>query len=222
MTLSKNDILSLPPLYGIANVESLRDPLEFVKNLIVAGVSLIQLRSKQLAPAEYADLALRIVAARDALHAAGRGFARIIINDAVTVCILARADGVHLGQDDMSPIAAREVLGQERILGLSTHCAAQIRVAPAQVLDYIAFGPVFSSPTKQGHAPETGTNALAGAVTLATRPLVAIGGITSENVREVFTAGAACAAVISDLERAADLPMLVERYKQVKSDCAPK
>ena len=132
--------------------------------------------------------------------AAQQSGVRLIINDRVDIALAAGAAGVHLGQDDLSPEAARKLLGPDAIIGYSTHNIDQAMSATKLPIDYLAIGPIFSTTTKTDTAPVLGLDGL-----LAVRraigqfPLVAIGGITLENAREVINAGADSVAVISAL-----------------------
>jgi thiamine-phosphate pyrophosphorylase len=113
--------------------------------------------------------------------------------------LLARWDGVHMGQDDLAPADARIVIGDGRLLGVSTHTDEQVRAAQASVADYVAIGPVFATATKTNASPVVGLDGVRRARALTTKPLVAIGGITRANARSVIEAGADSVAVISGL-----------------------
>jgi thiamine-phosphate pyrophosphorylase len=128
---------------------------------------------------------------------------KIVVNDRVDIALLAGADGVHLGQDDLPPSAARRILGPNAVIGVSTHTPEQARRALTDgVADYIAFGPVFKTTTKADHEPVAGLEKLAEIrrETLGA-PLVAIGGIGLENLASVLGAGADSAAIISEFYR---------------------
>jgi thiamine-phosphate pyrophosphorylase len=164
--------------------------------LAEAGCSVLQYRAKQL-PAK-----LALEQARE-LRKCLPGVT-LTMNDRADLCLAAGFDGVHVGQDDLSPEGARSVVGPGRIVGLSTHNEEQMREALAKPIDYLAVGPVFSTGSKRKPDPEVG---LAG-VRLARRllaesgrslHLVAIGGITLENAAEVVRAGADSLAVIGAL-----------------------
>jgi thiamine-phosphate pyrophosphorylase len=159
-----------------------------------SGASLVQLREKTASPLEFyaqADMALRI--ARE------RGL-KVIINDRVDIALALKADGVHLGQDDLSPEAARRILGPEAIIGFSTHDTSQALAATQLPIDYIAIGPIFPTATKEQSNRPIGLEGLRLVrQALGTTPLVAIGGITFENSSSVLLAGADAVAVISDI-----------------------
>ena len=167
---------------------------EQVDLLIDSGARLIQLREKTDSPLRFfkqAKSAVRV--ARD------RG-AKIIINDRVDIALALKADGVHLGQEDLGPAAARRILGGDAIIGFSTHSLEQARLAAQMPVDYVAIGPIFSTTTKESANPSVGLDGLARVrEALGALPLVAIGGINSENVGTVIKAGADVVAVISDI-----------------------
>ena len=125
--------------------------------------------------------------------------AQLIMNDRADLCLAASFDGVHVGQDDLSPAAVRSVIGDKLILGVSTHNPEQVRAAELTAADYIAVGPVFATGSKLNPDPVIGLEGVRLARSLTSKPLVAIGGITRQNCRSVIEAGADCVAVISDL-----------------------
>ena len=161
--------------------------------LHAAGVTLLQYRDKNAGPQTILRNAAVIAAAF-----AGSG-ATLIMNDRADLAVLAGWDGVHVGQEDLSPSDARIVLGQGKIIGVSTHTYEQVIAADASVADYVAIGPVFATGTKLDAEPVVGLEGVRLARTLTRKPLVAIGGITRENVRSVIDAGADSVAVISGL-----------------------
>ena len=130
---------------------------------------------------------------------------RIIINDRVDVAAAVRADGVHLGQDDLPPDRARAILAPGAIIGFSTHNLKQALEADSTSADYVAFGPVFQTSTKENPDPVVGLEQLAEISRRVSKPLVAIGGITLERAASVIEAGAASVAVISDLYSSGDI-----------------
>ena len=161
------------------------------------GVGIVQLRCKQAEDAEV------IAAGRRFASVCERLGAPLIVNDRPDLAVALDADGVHLGQQDISVEDARELLGPDRIVGLSTHSAAQIEAALACGVDYIGVGPVHVTPTKPGR-PAVGTELLAYAATHARIPFFAIGGIDSGNVAGVVAAGAKRVAVVRAITDAAD------------------
>jgi thiamine-phosphate pyrophosphorylase len=129
----------------------------------------------------------------------------VIVNDRADLAALARAAGVHVGQDDLAPAAARELVGASAIVGLSTHTPGQIEGALTQPITYVAIGPVFGTSTKDTGYTAVGLDMVKTAARLARGlPVVAIGGITLETAPAVLEAGAACVAVIGDLVAGGD------------------
>ncbi len=188
-------------LYPILDVEAVERrgfaPLDVLDVWLDAGIRLIQLRAKRLDSEAFLTLA-DAVAAR--AHAAS---AQVLINDRADIAQLSRADGVHVGQDDLPVTDVRAIVGLEAIVGISTHSLAQVQVALDQPADYIAIGPVYETASK-GRAADpviglAGVRAASAACRSASRPLVAIGGITVETLDAVLDAGADMVAVISDL-----------------------
>ena len=185
--------LTLPKIFPITDCRlSGLSHCEQVKRLIEGGANLIQLREKEAAPRDFYDDAL------DALRVAHSAGAKLIINDRVDIALALKADGVHLGQSDMPVTAARLVLGNDALIGYSTHNIEQVKAALHLEIDYVAFGPIFTTATKANPAPVAGIAKLGKMKTLVgSLPLVAIGGIDSTNLRQVIAVGADSAAVIS-------------------------
>ena len=186
---------AVPTVYPITDRElSGLSHADQVALLIEGGATLIQLRDKESSPQAFlkeAEAALRI--ARD--HGV-----KIIINDRVDVAMALGADGVHLGQSDLPPEALRPVLATGSIVGVSTHNLAQVRLALTSPVNYVAFGPIFSTGTKSDHEPPVGLSQLTEAKQILGKiPLVGIGGISKEMVRDVLSAGADSVALISAL-----------------------
>jgi len=153
---------------------------------------IVQLRAKGVDDRRYLELARE---ARDAARAAGVLF---VVNDRPDIARIVGADGVHIGQEDLPPDVVRQLL-PTGIVGLSTHTVPQLEVAATQPVDYVAVGPVFATRSKVDHDPVVGVDLVRRARKLVNKPLVAIGGITRANVREVSAAGADGVAVISEL-----------------------
>jgi thiamine-phosphate pyrophosphorylase len=126
---------------------------------------------------------------------------RLIMNDRTDLCLAADFDGVHVGQEDLSPESVRKIIGPGRWLGVSTHNPDQLREADLTSADYLAIGPVFSTSSKDKPDPVVGLEGVRRARALTRKPLVAIGGITRANAASVIEAGADSVAVISDLLR---------------------
>ena len=182
-----------------AKPEPLRQIRNFAEQLLAGGATILQYRDKS------GDAARMLSWARE-LRRITQGRAKLIINDRFDICLAVQAEGVHLGQDDVSPAAARAVLdevqtkeGERRILGFSTHSLAQILQADTMPIDYLAVGPVFATGSKANPDPVIGLEGVRRARGATAKPLVAIGGITRKNCREVVDAGADAVAVISDL-----------------------
>lgn len=187
-------MLQLPKLYAITDTDlSNYTHIEIVRLLLAGGARLIQLRDKAASAKELLD------AARACLAVTRPAGAKLIINDRVDVALTADADGVHLGQDDLTVAEAREILGQGKIIGLSTHTLEQFHAALRTSADYLAVGPVYPTTTKENPSPVVGLELLAAARAITDRPIVAIGGITIERATAVLDAGADCVAVISAL-----------------------
>src|SRR5262249_18358567 len=151
------------------------------------------------------DAARMLSCARE-LRRVTKGKATLIINDRADICLAAQADGVHLGQDDLSPAAARKILAEEGnkrsqplIVGFSTHNLGQVAQADTMPIDYVAVGPVFSTASKANPDPVIGLEGVSKARAATQKPLVAIGGITRRNCLQVRDAGADAVAVIADL-----------------------
>lgn len=176
---------------------------------------MIQIREKSAASDE-----LYLAVAQCLDSAAGSG-TKIIVNDRVDIAMAAGADGVHLGQTDLPAKEARKLLGDDRIIGISTHNLVQVREAAKMPVSYVAFGPVWPTGTKEDPDPVVGLDLLREAKTLVRGvPLVAIGGITEENIQTTLAAGADSVAVISELYRS-DLPLPV-RYRTLAESAAVK
>ncbi len=184
----------LPRLYAITDRDlSNCTHAEIVAQLLAGGARLIQLRDKEANAKELLD------AARACLQLTRAAGAVLIINDRVDVALAANADGVHLGQNDLAIEEARELLGPDKIIGVSTHSLEQFHLAFETSADYLAVGPVFTTTTKENPDPVVGLELVREARALTDRPLVAIGGITLERAPAVVAAGADCVAVIAAL-----------------------
>lgn len=191
---------SLPKIYPITDtlISGLSHGAQ-IERLATGGASLIQLRDKCASPLEFYRAAI------EAMAEARRLGVQIIINDRVDIAIAVKADGVHLGQDDLPPDRARRLLGESRIIGFSTHTLKQALAADVAHIDYLAIGPVFQTFTKDKPDPLVGLETVSEVRRRISKPLVAIGGITLETARAVIEAGADSVAVISDLLSAGDI-----------------
>jgi thiamine-phosphate pyrophosphorylase len=184
------------------------DPRAVVKGALAGGATVLQLRLKHSVDREALTLA------RWAAEQAHRAGALLIVNDRFDLADLAAADGVHLGQDDLPPERIPEDLRRRLLIGFSTHTLEQVARSREQPADYIAFGPVFGTASKQSAYNARGVEALARAVESAGRPVVAIGGISEENLPRVRAAGARAAAVISAIADAADPAEATRRLRK--------
>lgn len=188
-------MLTLPKVYAITDTSiSGLSHADQVRQLVDGGIRLIQLREKHKAPGDWIEdaiLAAEIARDNDVI---------LIVNDRIDIAMAIDADGVHLGQTDLPADAARRLIGPDKIIGISTHNVEQVRDALSQPVDYIAFGPVFSTNTKADPDEVTGVEGLGETRKMVgTMPLVAIGGIDHSNASQVLTAGADSVAVISCL-----------------------
>jgi thiamine-phosphate pyrophosphorylase len=185
--------VQLPKVYPITDTEiSGLSHCEQVKHLIAGGATLIQLREKRASSrAFYSD-------AEAALQIARPAGVRLLINDRVDIAFALRADGVHLGQEDMPVDAARRILGDNAVIGFSTHSLQQVDEALSLPIDYLAFGPIFPTTGKRNPDPVAGLDQLS-LIREAARlmPLVAIGGINAINAQDALNAGADSVAMIS-------------------------
>lgn len=201
--------LALPPLYAILDSDQIkgRGVEEVLRELLCAGVKILQLRAKSLAAKDFLDLA-QLVRSETAAHNC-----RLIVNDRVDIAMASNADGVHLGQDDLPLRAGRRLL-EGKIIGISTHDIAQAEQAQRDGADYIGFGPMFGTRTKDTGYSARGTDMLKEIRAAVTIPIVAIGGINEQNVGQVWQAGADSAAIISDILGEADIAGKIARIMQ--------
>ena len=176
-----------------------RDDPAFAELLLEGGARVVQVRMKRASAAELARAAAR---AREVTRAHR---ALLVVNDRLDVALAIGADAVHLGQDDLPLEAARRISAGRLLIGVSTHDEAQVRAAVAGGADYLGFGPVFATATKENPDPVQGVTGLARAVAAAGGvPIVAIGGITVERAAECARAGAAAACAIAAVNGAKD------------------
>ncbi|MDE3167637.1 MAG: thiamine phosphate synthase [Acidobacteriota bacterium] len=189
-------MLSLPAIYPILDSGTLdRHGIALAAaaaSLLEGGAGILQIRHKQHWSREF------FAAARDTARLCREAGALLVVNDRADFAMLLEA-GLHLGQDDLAPRDARRLLGSDAILGYSSHNSAQIAAAGGEPVDYVAFGPVFATATKQNPDPVVGIEELGRCRALVEKPLVAIGGITLANAARVLAAGADSVAVIGGL-----------------------
>ena len=184
--------------YAIIDPAGGHDPVELAQLLLGAGVRIAQLRLKDTPGRDF------LMAARAIAQQCRARGALFIVNDRVDIAILAGADGVHLGQADLPIAAARELIGPDKIIGISTHNTATAREAEAGGADYIGFGPMYPGGLKNIQTGQ-GLDNLRAVRAAVKIPIVAIGGITEASMPEVLAAGADAAAIITDVVNAPDV-----------------
>jgi len=187
----------LPRLYPILDAACFPNAAALfaaAEEFAAAGCTLLQYRNKSGSARHMLDEARE-------LRARLRPNVILIMNDRADLCLAAGFDGLHVGQDDLSPEAARLIIGSARWLGVSTHNPEQLAEADKTSANYLAIGPVFATASKANPDPVVGLEGVRRARELTRKPLVAIGGITRSNARSVIEAGADAVAVISDLIR---------------------
>jgi thiamine-phosphate pyrophosphorylase len=213
-------MIALPRLYAILDAGCFPDAgtmFAAAEELARGGCTLLQYRNKRADARVMFEQArelkqrfsrpggsLPLASAEPGGTRAGSWPVRLIMNDRADLCVAAGLDGVHIGQDDLSPESVRKIIssgnqGGDRWLGVSTHNADQLREADLTSADYLAIGPVFATSSKQNPDPVVGLEGVRRARGLTRKPLVAIGGITRANAASVIEAGADSVAVISDL-----------------------
>ena len=184
----------LPEVYPLTDTHvSGLSHAQQVERFADRGATLVQLREKRMTALQFYE------AAKTALEVARRRGVELIINDRVDIA-LALGLGVHLGQDDLPPEAARRLLGNDAIVGYSTHTVEQAVVAARLPIDYLAIGPIFATATKENPSPVVGLDGLRAVRTaIGNLPLVAIGGITPASASEALADGADSVAMISGM-----------------------
>ncbi len=170
---------------------------DLLREAVAGGVDIFQLREKELGDEELAAVAN---AARALCQALGLLF---IVNDRPAVAFEVGADGIHVGQEDMPVEAVREIVGEQMLLGLSTHTPEEIDAVDPALVDYIGVGPVHATPTKEGR-PAVGTELVRYAAEHSPVPFFAIGGIDAQNIGDVVEAGAGRVCVLRAIAAAAD------------------
>ena len=195
-----------------------RDDEVLARALLASGARVLQLRIKSEPPATAGQLVRAGTMARRVCSELG---AALVINDRIDVALAVGADGVHLGQTDLPLVVARKLVGTRLWIGVSTHDLAQVRAACEGGADYLGFGPVFATATKKTPDPVQGVAGLRAAVDAAgTVPVVAIGGITAAQAREVYGAGAAAICAISAVTGAADVTAAARNFEDIANDSA--
>ena len=193
--------LVFPPLYAIIDAALLKktSELSFVEMMAESGVELLQYRNKRASSRELFEASQSISATLSRLAKPGIYKPRFIVNDRADIAVLAGAQGVHVGQQDLNVEEARAIVGPDILVGVSTHSLEQLDAADKTSADYIALGPIFPTSSKENPDLVVGLDLLREARQHTCKPLVAIGGITLERAAEVFRAGADSLAVARDL-----------------------
>lgn len=204
----------MPDLYGLTYSECSagRTNIEIVKEMIKAGIKLIQYREKDKSMAEKYIECLEI---RKLTRESDVFF---IINDHIELAMMVGADGIHIGQDDIPLQAVRQLVGEDMIIGLSTHSPEQGRSAVLAGADYIGVGPIFATKTKKNVCDPVGFEYLEWVVGNLDIPFVAIGGIKKHNLAEIVKRGASTVALVSEITGEKDIPALVGELKQIIED----
>ncbi len=184
-----------------------RGNLEVVRQLIDSGIKIIQYREKDKQQREKYEECLKI---RELTAAAGVTF---IVNDDIAIALLVKADGVHIGQDDLPVAKVRELVGAQMIIGVSTHSPAQAQAAVANGADYIGVGPIYQTFTKKDVCDPVGLTYLEWVANHIDLPFVAIGGIKAHNIRTVKAHGAQCIALVTEIVGAADIPWQIQALR---------
>jgi thiamine-phosphate pyrophosphorylase len=202
--------LVLPRLYVILDAALLTTPVEDgAQELADAGVRLLQYRAKDEPALNMLNTCRKLAALMAPRQVS------FIVNDRPDIANLAEATGVHVGQEDLDVEPARDLVGKEKVVGISTHNLEQFRVAAKTSADYIAVGPIFATLSKANPDPVVGAELIRRVRDLSDKPIVAIGGITLRNAASVIQAGADCVAVISDILRAPDRGRRAKQYLEL-------
>lgn len=183
--------------------------IEIARKVLDGGARIFQLRGKGLSSRKLLE------EARDIRELTRKSGALFIVNDRADIALLSNADGVHLGQDDLTIAEARKILGKDKVIGISTHNLEQAMKAASEGANYIGFGPVFGTTTKADAEEAKGLEALREVRKSVNIPVVAIGGIILENVVDVLSAGADAVAVISAIVKADDIEGATKRFLEV-------
>jgi thiamine-phosphate pyrophosphorylase len=197
--------VAFPALYAIIDPSLLKmSELSFAESMAESGVQLLQYRDKHAATRQVFEVSNLLSHRLSSLARTGTRPVRFIVNDRPDIALLVGAGGVHVGQHDLGVEQARAIMGREPWVGVSTHTLEQVEAADRTSADYVAFGPVFATATKEQADPVVGLRLLAEARTRTSKPLVAIGGITLERAADTYRAGADSLAVARDLLASAD------------------
>jgi thiamine-phosphate pyrophosphorylase len=203
----------LSRLRGLYAIVGDDDPVGRAREALDGGAGVVQVRMKRARAGTILDAARRILEL-------SRGRALVVVNDRADLAVLAGADGVHVGDDDLPPAEARRLVGHGLLVGRTCRTLAEARAALAEGADHVGFGPLFGSRSKALSVPPRGLDSLREVAASLGAPVVAIGGIGVETIGEVAAAGAAAAAVIEDLFSHGDVRararLLVDRFRSGK------
>lgn len=206
--MTKKDFLHRIRLYVLISSNIAKKSVKETARLVIdGGADAVQLREKTISDSKFISLAREV---RDITTKRG---SLLIINDRVHVVRKVNADGIHLGQQDMSALEARNTIGDEKIIGVSTHSITQARQAQKDGADYIAIGPIYPTSTK-GHEPSVGIEIIHEISEAVSIPIIAIGAITLENLDEVLKAGASRIAVCSAIIGSKDIYSSTRQFKE--------
>ncbi|MBT3354481.1 MAG: thiamine phosphate synthase [Candidatus Scalindua sp.] len=206
--MTKKDFLHRIRLYVLISSNIAKKSVKETARLVIdGGADAVQLREKTISDSKFISLAREV---RDITTKRG---SLLIINDRVHVVRKVNADGIHLGQQDMSALEARNIIGDEKIIGVSTHSITQARQAQKDGADYIAIGPIYPTSTKD-HEPSVGIEIIHEISEAVSIPIIAIGAITLENLDEVLKAGASRIAVCSAIIGSKDIYSSTRQFKE--------
>ena len=213
MEMLKNKI-QLPNIYPIIDISLISSDKigKTAQAVIDGGAKILQLRAKKLSSREFLETA-RII--RKITKDKGAVF---IVNDRIDIALLTDADGVHLGQDDLPVKEARRLLGNNKIIGYSTHNIREALEAKKLPVDYISFGPIFATKTKEDAQTPKGLKGLDEVMKAVKIPIVAIGGITETNMAHVLKQGVESVAMISEILAAKDISQKINRLISTAKD----
>ena len=191
-----------------------RDNVTVARLMAEGGIDLIQYREKRHEKS-MKEMYEECLAIRAITRQAGIPF---IINDFTDLALMVNADGIHVGQDDLPVTALRDLVGEQMIIGCSTHSPDEAEKAVKDGADYIGVGPVFATQTKEDVCDAVGFSYLNHVATCHTLPFVAIGGIKKENLASVVEQGARCVCLVTEIVGAEDIPATIREIKKIYND----
>ena len=194
-------------LYFVCDARPGGDLEALLRAALTGGADIVQLREKELGRAEIERAAGTFRRVADTFSAL------FVLNDDPELARICDADGVHVGQDDVAAEQAREIMGPDAIVGLSTHSEEQIAAGAGRPVDYISVGPIWETPTKEGR-PAVGLELISHAAAGAPHPFFAIGGIDASNARQVVEAGAERLCAVRAIRDAADPAAAAQELRQ--------